>query len=258
MTLLLKAKVVENRETAAGIYRLVMDEPQLARAARPGQFLNLRVTTASAPLLRRPISIHWVDGDRLEVLYQVVGLGTQILAGIQPGAVLDVQGPLGRGFTTGAEGRVLLVGGGIGIAPLGLLARELDPRAALCLLGARSGATLMAAGGERLAQSGYECKFATDDGSLGIRGLVTQLLAHELDRAAMIYACGPKPMLRAAAELALANGVPCQVSLEEHMGCGVGACLGCVCKAVPRYGRENLRKVCSDGPVFDAREVIWQ
>jgi dihydroorotate dehydrogenase electron transfer subunit len=253
-----RAKVTSNQAVADGIFQLVMEQPDLARVAQPGQFLNLRVTEGTAPLLRRPISIHWVLDDQVEILYQVVGKGTEILSRVQPGALLDIQGPLGRGFQTVVSAKTLLVGGGIGIAPLGLLARELDSSATVCILGARSGEVVMASGGKKLTDLGYECKIATDDGSLGRQGLVTGLLAEELVGAGMIYACGPKAMLRTTAQLALAHNIPCQISLEEHMGCGVGACLGCVCKGVPKFGKENYRKVCSDGPVFDAREVIWE
>lgn len=256
MSMLFRAKVVSNTPAPSGIYNLVMEEPGLAELAQPGQFVNIRVSGSTAPLLRRPISIHWVDGIRVEILFQVVGQGTELLAQVRPGDTLDVQGPLGRGFQPG-EGRPVLVGGGMGIAPLGFLAQSLTGREVTCLLGARNGELLGASGGDRLMSLGMEVIAATDDGSLGHQGLVTELLAKSLPENAFIYACGPKPMLRAVAGLALDKGLPCQVSLEEHMGCGVGACLGCVCKGVSA-GKETYKRVCINGPVFDVREVSWE
>ena len=261
MSLLVKARVLENTRTGPGIFKLVMECGEIATRAQAGQFLNIKVAACVAPLLRRPISIHWVQAEKVEILYQVVGQGTEILAQVQPGDLLDVQGPLGRGFAAGAAGKVILVGGGIGIAPLGLLAKELKGQEVICLLGSRNSATLAGSGGARLQELGLEIKVATDDGSAGIKGLVTELLKHELAEGCSevrVLACGPKGMLKEVSRLTISAGVECQISLEEHMGCGVGACLGCVCKGVPKFGRENYRRVCTDGPVFDALEVIWE
>lgn len=254
---LASAKVLSNEQVGPGIFRLVMSDAGLAAEAQPGQFLNIKVSGSTAPLLRRPLSIHWAAGEQIEVLFQVVGSGTEMLARVKDGDCLDVQGPLGQGFQVKAEGRAILLGGGMGIAPLALLAKELAGKSVLGILGGRNSEILMAAGGRRLEEIQIPLKFATDDGSLGIKGLVTELLASELQENDYIYACGPKAMLKEAARLAEKAGVDCQVSLEEHMGCGVGACLGCVCKGQGRDGNPVLKRVCTDGPVFSAGEVDW-
>ncbi len=260
MSKLFAAEVVSNTQVAPGVFKLVMCEAELARLARPGQFLNIRVSAGTAPLLRRPISVHWVEGDNLTIIFQVVGQGTQLLAQVQSGGRLDVQGPLGHGFNTQTSGQAILVGGGMGLAPLGLLAQTLhrQGRTTLCLAGGRTAELVQASGGSSLAGLGLPVHYATDDGSLGLNGLVTELLLRELPREAVIYACGPQPMLREVAKLAQEHGIPCQVSLEEHMGCGVGACLGCMCKTAMPQGKEYYQRVCTEGPVFDAAEVVWQ
>jgi len=256
------AKVLSNTQVAQGFYNLVLEDPVLAQRAEPGQFLNIRVAKSTAPLLRRPISIHWVEENRVEILFQVVGQGTSLLAEVKQGELLDVQGPLGQGFRIEPAGRQVLLGGGMGIAPLGYLAQRLQGQKITCLLGSRDAESFRACGGERLRSLGLETQISTDDGSLGHKGLVTELLKAALAEAQaekiMIYACGPKPMLSAVAGFALDKGIPCQVSLEEHMACGVGACLGCVCQGVSADGQESRKRVCADGPVFDVREVGWR
>ncbi len=254
---LFQARVLSNSEVCPGIFSLVLEEPRLAALAQPGQFLNIRVNAETSPLLRRPLSIHWVEEGRVEILFQAVGKGTEILARVRRGERLDVQGPLGRGFDPDPGDRTpVLIGGGIGIAPLGFLAQRLKGRKVLALLGARNGEALACSGGSKLEGLGATVHAATDDGSLGRHGLVTELLS-EVPADGIIYACGPGPMLRAVAGYALAKGIPCQVSLEEHMACGVGACLGCICKGLAVNGESVHKRVCSDGPVFDVRGVDW-
>ncbi len=258
MAELFQARVLRNSEVCPGIFNLVLEEVRLAALAQPGQFLNIRVSAANSPLLRRPLSIHWVEEGRVEILFQVVGQGTEILARVRTGEMLDVQGPLGRGFDPDPGDRTpVLVGGGIGIAPLGFLAQHLEGRKVLALLGARNREVLGCSGGTRLDGLGVAIRAATDDGSLGQQGLVTELLS-EVPANGLIYACGPGPMLRAVARYALEKGIRCQVSLEEHMGCGVGACLGCMCRGLSAAGESVYKRVCADGPVFDAREVDWR
>ncbi|HEX3014946.1 MAG TPA: dihydroorotate dehydrogenase electron transfer subunit [Desulfobacteria bacterium] len=253
---LLKATVLANDQVLSGIYKLVLAQEWLAGEAKPGQFLNIRVSGASAPLLRRPLSIHYATGNQVEVLFQVVGEGTKLLSQVKPGEVLDVQGPLGNGFELNGKGPAILVGGGMGIAPLVFLAARL--REPICLLGSRNGQLLSSSGGARLQEMGLELQIATDDGSLGRKGLVTELLEQTIDKAGRIYTCGPKVMLREVARLAIEHNIPCQVSLEEHMACGVGACLGCVCQTKTVQGDKRHSRVCTDGPVFEAREVVWE
>lgn len=216
----------------------------------------IRVAEGIEPLLRRPFSIHRMaagESGEFEILFRVVGEGTRRLASTHVGERVDVLAPLGRGFRLGTE-RPLLVGGGVGVAPLLFLAETLlaGGTAPKLLLGGRSDRDV-------LCHDDFSClavpyALATEDGSLGEPGLVTLLLERELAGAcAGVYACGPLPMLAAVAELCRRESVPCQVSMEAHMACGVGACLGCV---VPGVAEPYLR-VCKEGPVFDAGEVDW-
>ncbi|WP_025321349.1 dihydroorotate dehydrogenase electron transfer subunit [Deferrisoma camini] len=246
------------REALGGEYYRLRLRPAEPFGAEPGQFVMLQVGEGIDPLLRRPFSIHRMDpltGGEFEVLFRVAGRGTSLLARRHVGDRVDVLGPLGRGFTLDAEAPVL-VGGGVGVAPLLFLAeafldRGVRPR---LVLGARSDRDLLCHGD--FACLSVPCELVTEDGSLGRTGLVTTPLEHALREAggaARVYACGPMPMLRAVADLCARHGVGCEVSLEAHMACGVGACLGCV---VPAAGGGYLR-VCKDGPVFRGEQIAW-
>jgi len=249
---------VVHRENVGGEYYRLRLRPAQPFAAQPGQFAMVKVSEGIDPLLRRPFSIHRVvgaDSGEFELLFRVVGSGTRLLARTHVGDRVDVLAPLGRGFRLEAA-RPLLVGGGVGVAPLLFLAEALLARGASpkLLLGGRADRDV-------LCHDDFAClavpyALATEDGSLGEPGLVTRLLERELGEAAdgvVVYACGPLPMLAAVAVLCQQSGVPCQVSLEAHMACGVGACLGCV---VPGT-RETYLRVCKEGPVFDAHEIDW-
>jgi len=243
--------------------------PQLTRLAKPGQFVHVRCSNSLDPLLRRPISLHGIDCGKgtISLLYQVVGAGTRLLAKMVPGDEIDVMGPLGKGFTV-PDGikKALVVGGGIGVAPLFPLIQILKHYEIqqTVLLGARSADFVI--GRDQLESLGVKVKIATDDGSLGYKGFVTRLAEDELSggKPDYFFACGPNPMLRALLDLAARNDLKGQVSLEEYMGCGVGACLACVCKSEAAAGRKTAdsaedfeyKKVCVDGPVFEASEVI--
>ena len=267
-----KAMVISNQEVSPGYYRLRMTAPKELAEAQPGQFVMVRVNDSIDPLLRRPFGIfdvgsfvpEYADAGRqiyLEILYKVVGKGTAMLAGFHHGDHLDMLAPLGKGFAPAEAGaEKILVGGGVGLAPLYYLAKELvkDSRVHLFVGGRSREDVLCITEFERL---GVETYVATDDGTLGERGLVTEVLEKQLQQgtaAKSIFACGPHPMLRAVAAIAGRNRIPCQVSLEAYMACGVGACLGCVMKgrnhteATPDY-----RCVCKDGPVFDYQELQW-
>jgi dihydroorotate dehydrogenase electron transfer subunit len=241
----------------------------VARAWRPGGFVHLRTGDAST-LLRRPFSVARVRGDEVVLLYRIVGGGTRWMRGLRAGDSIDVLGPLGRCFELRTEARrTLLVGGGLGIAPLLGLAEALAAagyRAPVeALLGVRSAGDVF---GPALTDGldGLDWRLATDDGSEGFHGHAVQLLEHRLEELAAagtpasdlaVVAAGPEPMLEAAARACLPRGVDLQVSMEAHMACGVGACRAC--GIVPWRDRSRVNgRVCKEGPVFDAREILWE
>jgi dihydroorotate dehydrogenase electron transfer subunit len=236
----------------------------VAQAAQPGQFLHVRVSPAHDPLLRRPLSIMKVlpHTPHLEILVQEVGRGSELLAQAVPGQRFDVMGPLGNTFPLPAsEERAILVAGGVGVAPLVFLADKLGlesgSREIWGLLGGQTESLLCC--WLELASRSHEFWAATEDGSIGERGLVTDLLRHRLDVAAgpsRIYACGPQGMLSAVAQIAEEYDVPAWVSLERWMGCGVGACLGCVVRSA-RPDTPAYVRVCKDGPVFSITDLDW-
>ena len=243
---------------AEGVHRLLLAAPRIAAAAQPGQFVMAACGRSFDPLLRRPFSIHRVTaGGELQLLIKVVGQGTQWLSELRSAGNLDLLGPLGQGFRLPAEGPVALVGGGIGIAPLLFLADALHDRTGqdsppVALLGARTGEELRHLT-HAFSDAGCMIHSATDDGSLGHHGLVGDLLPSHLSRVRQVYTCGPHAMMATVARLCAAQGVACQVSLEAHMACGLGACLGCTI-----HGADGAyRHVCSHGPVFRAEEVAW-
>lgn len=242
-------QIIEIKKLTEDIYSFRLAAGALARTARPGQFVHIKC--GAEFLLRRPISICDAEGDTLCIVFQVRGRGTAWLSQRQVGEKLDVLGPLGRGFQVPDAGEILLAGGGIGAAPL-LLTGRTAPGRAKAALGFRSGAGVILA--DAFSQAGIPTQVATEDGALGSAGTVDLLVRQRLreERYAAVLACGPTPMLRAVARVAAEIQVPCQVSLEERMGCGIGACLTCSCKVKDHYMR-----VCKDGPVFDAKEVDW-
>ena len=256
------AKIIANQQLNSQDYRLIVSAPQITEQAQPGQFLHLQCGDGLTPLLRRPFGIHSYDRDRgeLAVLYRVVGKGTEQLLKRRPGQEIDMLGPLGNGFDlTNPAAKVVLVAGGIGIAPLLPLAEELIEldKEVLLLLGAANELELLClAEIERLP---LQLKVATIDGSLGYQGYVTEMLAELLtDNYGQVFACGPEAMLAAVQEITLKAGVEAQLSLEKRMGCGTGACLSCVCKVkVQQESGFEYQRVCSEGPVFKADEVIF-
>ena len=242
-------------------FLLSVDAPEVGREARPGQFVMVKVADGPTPLLRRPLSIHDAGKDGIELFFKVAGQGTEILSRKKPGAALDLIGPLGKGFTIsdGMKGRrAFCVGGGRGIAPLYFLTRE---------LGAHGVRTTVFYGGRRLAdiplrdkfeKAGIEIHCSTDNGSFGFGGLVTELVSRELERAKpdLVYACGPDPMMKALASLAAKHGIPSEFSLESVMGCGIGACWGCVHRIRNENG-DGWTKICEEGPVFSRERILW-
>jgi dihydroorotate dehydrogenase electron transfer subunit len=257
-----------NEQLAAGIWRLTVSSSKIAPQVQPGQFVHLQIPEHGEHILRRPFSVYDVapKAQELRIVYQVVGAGTALLTQCVPGAssTIDVLGPIGHGWSkpthlTSAPATtksVLLIGGGIGAAPLKLFAQDLQ-RGGLqvdVILGATTASMLVFSDDFAAFLSREHLHCCTDDGSAGTKGFTTTLARELLSRNAydLIASCGPAPMQKAVSQLAFEFGVCCQVSLEERMACGIGACLGCTVNTTG--GR---KRVCVDGPVFDAGEVIW-
>ncbi len=276
-----KAKIIFNRKVAPERYKMRLEAPSMARAAGPGRFLMAQCDAGRATFLRRPFAFHSIGKRGFDILYQVVGPGTEALSRRKRGEKLDVIGPLGNGFTYYAEqaassgtvpsGRapdrqgqspstaynVILVAGGIAVAPLYALAESLPRGVAkhsTAIIGGSTASHILCV--KDLKKLGFTVKVATEDGSRGHKGLATDLLGPVLrtpdpgPRTA--YACGPRAMLKKTAELAAQSGVPCEVSLEEKMGCGTGACRGCAVKTTL-----GQKMVCQDGPIFKAGDILW-
>ena len=242
-------------------FRFGIDAPSAGRDARPGQFVMVRVSEGTSPLLRRPLGIHDANPGGLDLFFKVAGKGTEILSRKKPGDRLDLIGPLGKGFTVAAAagGRTaFLVGGGRGIAPLYYLALELAKTGTrpVVFYGGRSLPDIPLR--ERFERAGLAHHCSTDDGSFGFAGFVTALVARELEKAepALIYACGPDPMMKALAGIAASHRVPAEFSLESMMGCGIGACWGCVHR-IRGEGGAGWVKICEEGPVFPGERISW-
>jgi len=252
--------VTSNQQVARDTFLLELRSRKLAAAAKPGQFVMVRPATGLDPLLPRPFSICSVqDRERIHILYRVVGRGTDMLARAGAGTRISALGPLGRGFNLPRPGEfALLVGGGIGIAPLVFLHALLPEGRKAFLMGFPDQESRIPL--ETLEFSSEHVRPATEDGSWGHQGLVTELLESHLsgsrDPRVRIYACGPPAMLRSVVQLALDHGISCEVSLEARMACGLGACQGCTVKAASGQPRPYYR-VCREGPVFEAREIDW-
>jgi len=238
-----------------------VEAPEIGRTARPGQFVMVKVAEGGFPLLRRPLGVHNANESGLELFFKVAGQGTEILSRKKRGDTIDLIGPLGKGFTippSGAGRTAYLVGGGRGIAPLYFLARELAKAGMrpLVLYGGRCLTDIPLR--ERFEAAGIPFLCSTDDGSFGFAGLVTELASLELekDKPAMIYGCGPDPMMKALAGIAAKHGVPAEFSLESVMGCGIGACWGCVHRIRSESG-DGWVKICEEGPVFPGERILW-
>ncbi|OPL15307.1 MAG: hypothetical protein AVO39_02630 [delta proteobacterium MLS_D] len=262
--------VRSNRETARGHYVIEVELPGLFGVVCPGQFVMFRPGTGETPLLSRPFSVcsqtETGETTRIELLYRVVGAGTARMALLRQGDTVNVLGPLGRGFDMDEGRRVILVAGGVGVAPLifyaGLRrAREEDSGRVriVAYVGAADEESIV--GVERLEPHCDEVKIATDDGSRGFRGTVTELFRNDVKyyekKAVVVRACGPRAMLSALADVLDGQGIACQVSMEERMACGIGACLGCAVKVRLGDGSVGYRRVCKEGPVFDMEDIDW-
>ncbi len=252
-------RIISNDPDADHYFRLVVRAPRIATLVQPGQFAHLRISSPEQVLLRRPFSIFQAQGDTFSVLYKTVGKGTQALSRMGAAEELSAIGPLGRGFTLPESGgeTPLLVAGGYGMAALYLLARR-SPQKGIVFVGGRSRADILCE--EEFRALGWEVRVATEDGSAGEKGLVTQPLIAELKRGTgrrKLFACGPNPMLKAVAGIAADFDAPAELSMDEQMCCGLGACLTCVLPIKTGSGWEYQR-TCTEGPVFDSRRVLWE
>jgi len=243
--------ILEQQKIGPRHYKLTLSSEYIAQNAIPGQFVEVKVSDRGSPLLRRPLSIHRVSGQTFEILYEVVGPGTKLLAQRKKGEKLNVLGPLGKGFTIESD-ILILVAGGLGIAPLRFLAENAvrQGKKVQALLGAGTKECVLCEAD--LLPISENVKVTTDDGSYGQKGLVTELLESILCSPCSIYACGPRAMLSEVARIAKENEIACQVSLEAYMACGIGACLGCAVETLNGY-----KMACKDGPVFNAEEIKW-
>jgi dihydroorotate dehydrogenase electron transfer subunit len=264
--------IVENVLVARDSYRLRLADATIAGSIRPGQFVMIRpgAEGASDPLLGRPLALYDVVHEpagapiAFDVVYLVVGRGTAALARRRAGELVSVWGPLGNGFGPAPGGSVIFVAGGIGQTPFLALGREWltegsgRSTTATLLYGVRTAALL--AGVDDFRAAGVAVEIATDDGSAGHHGFVTELLARRLERGerpARVVGCGPPVMLAALARLTARHGVDCDVSLENHMACGFGACFSCVAPIRQADGSTDLKRVCVEGPVFSASCIEW-
>ncbi len=249
----IESYVLENSEISPGIFRMVAASNRIEATAVAGQFVNLYCREGSR-LLPRPISICEIDkqNNTLTLVYGVVGKGTDEFSKIRAGEYIELLGPLGNGYHIDESlDKHILVGGGIGIPPLLELVKQLKGEKYV-YLGFRTGEYLA----EEFRKYGARVYIATDDGSVGLKGTVVDLLRENHAEGNMVYACGPKPMLKAVASWAEEMEIKTQLSLEERMGCGIGTCVGCVVK-IKAEDTWNYKKVCVDGPVFWSEEVVW-
>ncbi|MCD6582511.1 MAG: dihydroorotate dehydrogenase electron transfer subunit [Desulfuromusa sp.] len=267
----IKTIILSNQEISPDYYRMKILAPGYNKLAKPGQFVMFRVQRSLPPLLRRPFGIFRAgflpaDCDNMppkefiELIYKVVGSGTEIMQGLHHGDPVELLGPLGEGFDLGVpEEEKILVGGGIGLVPLYMLAEKtVETSRVRLLMGGRTRDDIITV--TEFERLGVETYVSTEDGSLGDEGLVTKVLERKLDKypKSTVFACGPMPMIEAVQKICFDRGTPLQVSLEALMACGVGACLGCVIKGAghtdvkPRY-----LCTCTSGPVFNAEDIDW-
>ncbi len=255
-----QAVVIEHQPIQGGYALLHMEAPAVAAQVQPGQFIHVRVPHLEECVLRRPFSVFKADRKTLSILYKDVGKGTRTLRYLRSGETLNILGPLGRGFPAPETGKFpLIVAGGYGMAALYLTACQ-APVKGVAFFGGRAAKDILCV--DDFAAQGWAVRVSTQDGSQGHRGLVTDLLdawwSHEAaGRTPEIFACGPGGMLRAVARRALDRNWTAWTSMDNNMGCGVGACLTCVLK-VHQGDAWAWARSCREGPVFECREVVWE
>ncbi len=245
-----KSTILEKVKFGENIFQIKLHSPLIAKNAKPGQFCNIKVSESSFPLLRRPFSLNNVDGETISFLFDIHGEGTKILSEKNTGGVLDILGPLGNGFNIdGDYSTAIIVAGGLGAAPFPYLTNELNGKEVISIVGARSKNLV-------ITKDLKNTFTATDDGSLGFKGNVVELLNDYIEKNSLsnfrIFACGPNPMLKALQKLSIEKNYDCQLSIECAMACGFGICQGC---PVETIDGEGYKLVCKDGPVFEAKEI---
>ena len=254
------AIVVKHQDILGGYKLLVMDAPKIAPAVRPGQFVHVRVPNLGEALLRRPFSVFKTDGKSISILYKDVGRGTRTLKYLRPGETISLIGPLGRGFPGGTAGYFpVIVAGGYGMAALYLTAKTL-PAKGVAFFGGRGTPDILCV--KEFQDEGWDVRVTTEDGTLGTKGLVTDALDawwkdEAKGRKPEIFACGPNAMLHAVSRRAILNDWKAWVSVDNNMGCGVGACLTCVVKVKDPANDWKWARSCREGPVFECREIAW-
>ena len=256
MPIKLDCEILKKEKIIEGIYKFTLKAEPIAKTAKAGNFIEIQVSTTGEPFLRRPISIYSIDDDKIEIIFQVKGKGTEILSEKKVGDVINVLGPLGYGtFSVDNYKKVAIIGGGIGTYPLYELAKQLKGKAdSTMYMGFRNKDLVTLE--KEFEDVCNKVVITTDDGSYKQKGFALDVLKEDCkkEKPDIIFACGPLPMLKAVQAFVLEENIPCEMSLEERMGCGIGACLGCAVKVIsgkePRYGH-----VCKEGPVFKATDV---
>ncbi len=235
-------KILSNEKIARDVYKMVL-EGDTQYITAPGQFINIRL---AGKFLRRPISVCDCDGSTITIIYKVVGSGTEYMSKLETGAFLDILTGLGNGYDISKSTKPLLIGGGVGVPPLYMLAKKLiaSGQKPVVILGFNTKDEIFYE--QKFKSIGCDVRVTTVDGSYGIKGYVTDAFPDDYD---YFYTCGPMPMFRAIEKAAKTSG---QYSFEERMGCGFGACMGCSCKT--KYGS---KRICKDGPVLEREEIIW-
>lgn len=257
-------RILENEQVGPRLWLVTLEAPAMAAAIEPGQFVHMKVPRMEAHILRRPFSVYRRDAaaGTIEILYQVVGFGTDHMTTLEAGEEAELIGPVGNVWSAARaalDGPILLVGGGVGAAPLFMLCEKLAQEGAAVdvILGAQTKDALVTRAAYEALGVNVAC--ATDDGSFGRAGFCTSLVEEALGRAAeagapyrSVAVCGPEPLMKIVAGMAAAADVPCEVSMEKRMACGIGACLSCVVETVA-----GKKRACVDGPVFKAQDIVW-
>ncbi len=245
--------VIENEPITDEIYRLTILAPEISSQSKPGQFINVKVSEYSDPFLRRAFSIHNIADDKIQIIFNIIGKGTKVLSRLKPSEKIDILGPLGNSFSIDDNFKTaIILAGGLGVAPFPFLTKILKEKGknVISFIGVRTKSQLILDGLDNI-------HIATDDGSLGFKGTVLELMELNLSKLEppyKIFACGPTPMLKAVSKLCDELGLNCEVSVETPMACGTGLCQGCAVKT--KDGKYKL--ACKDGPIFNTKEIsLW-